>query len=421
MIVSYLLPLVIFLTPSLSMVAGLIAAPMIVIFLSLTAFSILGSKYKDSFQIFCHALRNDRKKNFYFAIMLFVSWSGLSLTWSINLNTSINVFQQIFLLTSLYFFCDFFIKSSNVSRKNTYALICGIILAIGLFYIEYFFDAVLTRTYNSLYRPSEIVNFYLYKLDRGCSILAISSWIIFAYLVEKKKYLFFILYLLILYLLLISDSLASLVGFSLASIVFCIAKLSKTKFSKIVSFSVISGSITLLAIFYNIAPFDIDKDYKFLPFSAKHRLIIWQYTTHKAQEKILIGHGLGCSKNIQIQERDMIIYHNQLLSPLPLHPHNVIVQIFLELGIVGLMLFLYIIKEILKLIRNFAFVESNFGAAAYACFFNYFIIAMISYNIWQTWWFCAGLWAAIMFKIVYLTVIKEKTASTNISYIKFEN
>lgn len=94
----------------------------------------------------------------------------------------------------------------------------------------------------------------------------------------------------------------------------------------------------------------------------------------------------------------MINYNGEKWHPLPLHPHNNILQITLELGIIGLILFLCLVYKYLKQINNIK--SSNFRAASYSCFINYYIIGMISYNIWQIWWISSGIWVLVLMKLL---------------------
>lgn len=42
-------------------------------------------------------------------------------------------------------------------------------------------------------------------------------------------------------------------------------------------------------------------------------------------------------------------------------------------------------------------IIGNIRAAGYACFSTFFIISMISFNMWQSWWLCCYLWIATLF------------------------
>ena len=84
-------------------------------------------------------------------------------------------------------------------------------------------------------------------------------------------------------------------------------------------------------------------------------------------------------------------------EPIPLHPHNAILQVWLELGFVGAGLLAFFLVKILILVQK---VTSNRWEAAvcYGIFTNGLTISSLSYGIWQSWWlgslFLAGAFMA---------------------------
>ena len=125
-----------------------------------------------------------------------------------------------------------------------------------------------------------------------------------------------------------------------------------------------------------------------IPISYIHRLLIWNFVVTEAIEHPIIGQGVGTSKFTPINEEDKFFYQNETLSPLPLHPHNNVLQIFLELGVVGVVLFSLYAWQILRRISNITSQNKDilWGATANAIFINYFFIGMVSFGIWQSWW-----------------------------------
>lgn len=125
-----------------------------------------------------------------------------------------------------------------------------------------------------------------------------------------------------------------------------------------------------------------------IPISYIHRLLIWNFVATTAIESPIVGQGIGTSKFTPIQDEDRFFYQNEMLSPLPLHPHNNVLQIFLELGIVGIALFGLYVWQILSRIGNVSVQNKDilWGATANAIFINYFFIGMVSFGIWQSWW-----------------------------------
>ena len=86
-------------------------------------------------------------------------------------------------------------------------------------------------------------------------------------------------------------------------------------------------------------------------------------------------------------------YPLAITEGLPLHPHNNILQITLELGLVGIFLFFLMIQLCIQGIWK---LNSN---PCYLCMLSgtllsFLIISSISYGIWQSWWVCT-LWLVL--------------------------
>jgi len=61
-------------------------------------------------------------------------------------------------------------------------------------------------------------------------------------------------------------------------------------------------------------------------------------------------------------------------------------------------LFLALVYKTAAAIKNISKKHKNYALVSYACFINYYVIGMISYSIWQSWWVSSGIWVAIMMK-----------------------
>jgi len=141
----------------------------------------------------------------------------------------------------------------------------------------------------------------------------------------------------------------------------------------------------------------ITKLVKFNP-SATHRIKIWQFTASKIDQKINVGWGLNASKHMPGGKGTVYSDGGQRYGQaLPLHPHSAILQIWLELGLLGIILYLglgvYIINSAVKPYRSK--IES---AMIFGQFSTLMVIANLSYGVWQAWWISV-LWlsASLMF------------------------
>ncbi|WP_347938684.1 O-antigen ligase family protein [Rickettsia oklahomensis] len=403
---QYLISSLIFLIPSFGMLAGLSAAALVTIFLLSVVIRNTLQQMSMSFPCRQECSNNfiprlDRsiqlkiKKDWipwrgHSITLLFAGWCLISCLFAIHLINSFATFTQVFIIL----FLGFTVSNSTPFQNRLQlkkALIYGILAAILLFFIEYSSHGFLTKIFKA--------SFDLYMLDRGCALLSITAWTTIIILLSSgKRRHALMLYVLVLYLLKSSDSLASFLGFSIGGIIFIIARFIKLIFFKLIAIILITGSLLFPVIAQQIEPQYLSQKYLTTQASAAHRLFIWHFVANKIIKKPILGYGFASSKYIEVTDNEMINYKGETWHPLPLHPHNNILQINLELGIIGLILFLSLIYKCLKQIDNIK--NNDFRAAAYACFINYYIIGMISYNIWQIWWISSGIWVLVLMKLL---------------------
>ncbi len=133
------------------------------------------------------------------------------------------------------------------------------------------------------------------------------------------------------------------------------------------------------------------------PHSAAHRLLIWDFVGSRIWEHPWLGWGMEASRAIpggagpappEVLARfglsgPFFTVHAQLL---PLHPHNLALQLWLELGLVGAALGAWLLWELGRAARSPAACGALAGGLA---------VAMLSYGAWQYWW-VAGLLLAVV-------------------------
>ena len=130
-----------------------------------------------------------------------------------------------------------------------------------------------------------------------------------------------------------------------------------------------------------------------------HRLIIWSYVKEKILEKPLFGHGFLSSRNINNEERETL--NNTKYQLIPLHPHNSILEIWLELGAIGIIIFFIFLKILLNKMYYFDRINHKVTTVAIISFFQIFYIGQISFSFWQPWWVAIILITFILYKIVF--------------------
>ncbi len=115
--------------------------------------------------------------------------------------------------------------------------------------------------------------------------------------------------------------------------------------------------------------------------SAGHRLLIWSFAGDRIAERPLAGWGLDSSRAIP-GGKDPIKPGEDWL---PLHPHNAPLQLWLELGVPGAVLFALLVAHTWCGLAAAPWPRL-FAAATGASLAIALIASFTAYGIWQEWW-----------------------------------
>jgi O-antigen ligase len=115
--------------------------------------------------------------------------------------------------------------------------------------------------------------------------------------------------------------------------------------------------------------------------SAGHRMQIWSFTGDRIAEKPLLGWGLDSSRAIPGGQKEIRPGEKWL----PLHPHDAALQVWLELGVPGAVLFALLLAW-LWMRLGAAGWPPIYTAAAGASLAAAQIVAFAGWGIWQEWW-----------------------------------
>ncbi len=129
-----------------------------------------------------------------------------------------------------------------------------------------------------------------------------------------------------------------------------------------------------------------------MPASWQHRLYIWNFVTHRIWEKPIFGWGLEASRFMSHPPISLDFVDNHTVYSLhgtdvllPLHPHNGFLQLWLEGGSLGVLLFsIFLGTVFLYGLRAFplALHRAFLGASITSCLVPF----CLSYGVWQSWW-----------------------------------
>ena len=340
-----------------------------------------------------------------------ILWVMISCLWSINfVNSFFSAvkFSTEFLLGLLLIGN---ITKLDTNREKLERILIASLLASGIiFFIESLTGGKASIAFKELIQKKETQVFLLHNLDRGMALLSLVSWVVISiFLKGGNRAAAFLLYFALLEGLSFSDNLAALVAHFIAGGVFLLTRLTILRNPKILSFLLLISSLSMIIFAFKINPLKISEKNEVLPTSAKHRLFIWNFVAKNSKEYPLLGIGFNSSKKFPVTDSQIIELFGQKLHPLPLHPHNNILQVYFELGAIGLILYLSLACKYLGIIgKNYKTTSSrnkDLICSLYACFSVYFIIAMISYNVWQSWWLFSVLWIAALYSMLIIPEI----------------
>ena len=340
-----------------------------------------------------------------------ILWVMVSCLWSINFANSFFSavkFSTEFLLGILLIGN---ITKLDTNREKLERILIASLLASGIiFFIESLTGGKASIAFKELIQKKEAQVFLLHNLDRGMALLTLVSWVVISiFLKGGNRAAAFLLYFALLEGLSFSDNLAALVAHFIAGGVFLLTRLTILRNPKILSFLLLISSLSMIIFAFKINPLKISEKNEVLPISAKHRLFIWNFVAKNSKEYPLLGIGFNSSKKFPVTDSQIIELFGQKLHPLPLHPHNNILQVYFELGAIGLILYLSLACKYLGIIgKNYKTTSSrnkDLICSLYACFSVYFIIAMISYNVWQSWWLFSALWIAALYSMLIIPEI----------------
>tara|TARA_B100000073_G_C23711361_1_gene564358 strand:- start:234 stop:1475 length:1242 start_codon:yes stop_codon:yes gene_type:complete len=324
----------------------------------------------------------------FLCIHLLFFWSYISLIWS----NSDSLFDLLRIFTTIYL-AIFFIKSVEVLNAKQVNIILNVLCGSLIFILLILLFEVVTnssihrliRPYDTIPRDGEWVPYIKIISARGTSILSCFS-ILSAVLISiifKNKFLG-VSYLII--SIIICSNLpmqASLLSVIMSTIIFLISLRFCKRIIKLIFCGLIFGTLTFPFVMNS---FDFTHNYDNINIelnrSLKQRLIIWDYTSKLIDKKLFFGYGFDSSRYLA---KEAELYKNTNWSKLPLHPHNLWLQIWLELGLIGAIIFCVFLFNIYKSIikYNLSILDMSLINASLV---SVSTLSLISFGIWQFWW-----------------------------------
>lgn len=123
---------------------------------------------------------------------------------------------------------------------------------------------------------------------------------------------------------------------------------------------------------------------EWLPFSAQHRIVLWAYRAEKIEDAPLLGVGLNSTRKLKWKDVPPAPVKMQAEHPWQIgwHAHNGFLEVWFELGLVGVILFLAAGWAVNGYIGRLSLTVQPFILAQFAALF---VILAVGWGIWQSW------------------------------------
>lgn len=333
------------------------------------------------------------------AVGCLLAWCAASLIWTVNPKGGLVTLGQL----SGFFLCAliaFAVATAADSRPIVKALLAGILLALAIYAIERLFGAPIQNLFKD--KGTEPEGLYS-TFNRGLAVLIVLVPV--AIIAFRKSHVWLCLFL-------AAATTALTVNYYGAAMILA-AVVAWTVFAAALAGPWLVRAIGVAAMIgILVAPFvarhvitpDLVESVsrRNETISAQHRLIIWRFASGRILEKPITGWGLDASRAIP-GGKDRAVVHSKLCQApcalsgeqLPLHPHNMALQLWLELGAVGAAIGATIILGLFWMIA--AAPVSRIDRALLAAQASAgLVIAGLSYGVWQIWWLSALAFAGVL-------------------------
>ncbi len=321
-----------------------------------------------------------------------LSASLLSVFWSYDPHLTFDKLPRTALaaLAGIIFITAVKGLDDRATRLSSRAFVIGMTIALSLVLIEKLSGGFLARY--SIANSS--VSYFINQFNRPLSILSILIWPAVVVLARRHWALAFSIVGIYAAFLPFFFNIAAIAAIAFGVLVFAVVYFSPKIGSTIVGLTLAVAVLAGPTIDDYLPPPKKLFESLHLPRSAYHRLLVWEFTTQRIDERPLLGWGFNTSRAIPRGTEYLDVSERAL----PLHPHNAALQWRLELGVLGALFGAAIFFVSTEIARRYS-AGRVARAGAVATIGATFVIAMISFGAWQTWWLSA------IFLIVGSTVL----------------
>ena len=322
----------------------------------------------------------------------FLLFAGASALWSFAPDLAVDKITRTAaaVIAGLVFITAIKGLDAGEAKRVSSCFLAGMCLALVLIMIERISGGVLLR-FNA---TDDLQNMFLNQFNRPLSVLSVLIWPAVVILARRHWGLAIAAIVIYLACLPFFINIAAFAAIAIGAVVFAVVYMLPKTGSLIVGVTLASMIVAAPTIDHILpTPKTLFETLK-LPRSTYHRLLIWDFTSQRIAERPVLGWGFNTSRQMPGGGKRLDVSEKAL----PLHPHNAALQWRLELGILGALFGAAIVLVSTDMARRYA-ADRVARAGAVASIGATYVIAMISFGAWQTWWVSG------MFLIAGITVL----------------
>ncbi len=336
----------------------------------------------------------------------------LSVSWSLNPSESFQRIIKVFAILAGGIIPISLAYSIDVKRLSPYLWLfpIGITLASLLCSIEMLTDMPL---YNLIHSPPVDKHINTSVLNRGILTIVL-SYLVCLFFIKRMTcgiYIAFAMTLSVLAMLYLTQSqsaqLAFIIGITILFLFPARYDMSYKALSLIIALALACSPLIVIALF-NLLGTSGQEVMWLKNGYAGNRSEIWHFVMRYALNNPWYGYGIEATRFVESFEHDHI-YHK---ANTVLHPHNFVVQLWMEFGIVGVVSASLLFSAISQKITTTDYIQRKHITCVYIPFI---LVASISYGMWQSWWL------GLIIYLIMLCILIARTESPSPSPKKINN